>query len=97
MTERSTRAEIARSMQLTLRRASASRTSGHWDDDDFDVFDGEQDVGQIYRVNGPDEIWFWGVDFAITNRKSHGRANSLDEAKAAFRAVYEAWQRERGR
>jgi hypothetical protein len=27
-------------MQLTLRRANVSRKSGHWDDDDFDVFDG---------------------------------------------------------
>jgi hypothetical protein len=51
------------------------------------------------RITGscPDEIWFWGVDFNITNRKSYGRAKSLDEAKAAFRAEYEAWQRETGK
>jgi hypothetical protein len=27
----------------------------------------------------------------LTNRKSYGHADSLDEAKAAFRAEYERW------
>jgi hypothetical protein len=39
-------------MQLTLRRASVSRISGNWDDDDYDVFDGDRDVGRIYLVDG---------------------------------------------
>jgi len=76
-------------MQLTLRRASASRIS-----DDYDVFDGDRDVGRIYLVDGHDgrEAWFWGVSFQPTRRKRYGNVASLDEAKAAFRAEYEAWK-----
>jgi hypothetical protein len=35
--------------------------------------------------------------FLHTNRKSYGHVGSLEEAKAAFRAEYEAWQKEAGR
>jgi hypothetical protein len=45
-------------MQLILRRANVSRKGGHWQREDYDVFDGERDVGHIYRVNAHDEIWF---------------------------------------
>jgi hypothetical protein len=82
-------------MSLALRRANVSRKGGHWQDDDYDVFDGKDDlVGRIYRVNASAEIWFWGVSFMLTNRKSYGRADSLDDAKAAFRLEYEKWQTE---
>jgi hypothetical protein len=37
------------------------------------------------------------VSFQLTGRKSYGDAPSLDDAKAAFRAEYEAWQREIGK
>jgi hypothetical protein len=33
-----------------------------------------------------------GVSFQLTGRKSYGRAESLDEAKTAFRAEYLAWK-----
>ena len=32
---------------LTLKRASKSRPSGTWSDDDYDVFDGGLDLTQI--------------------------------------------------
>jgi len=32
---------------LTLKRASKSRPSGQWSDDDYGVFDGERHVGRI--------------------------------------------------
>jgi hypothetical protein len=81
-------------MQLILRRANTSRISGSWQDEDYDVFDGDQDVGRIYRLDDrPDSNWFWGVSFQITKRKSYGYATSLEEAKAAFRAEYERWKR----
>jgi hypothetical protein len=57
------------------------------------VFDGDRDVGRIFRVNAHDQIWFWGVSFQLSGRKSYGNVTSLDEAKAAFRAEYEEWQR----
>jgi hypothetical protein len=68
--------------------------SGSWSEHDYDVFDGERDVGRIYLVDsfGGAEVWFWGVDFMLTGRKSYGNAASLDGAKAAFRAEYDAWK-----
>jgi hypothetical protein len=79
---------------LLLRRASVSRSSGEWQHEDYDVFDGDRDVGRIYLVQSlPAPIWFWGVSFQVTGRKSYGRAGSLDDAKAAFRVEYEAWQK----
>ena len=76
--------------RLTLRRASVSRSSGSWSDDDFDVFDGDRVVGRIFfQAHGK---WFWGVSFTLTGRKSYGDADSIDEAKALFRAEYEKWQ-----
>jgi hypothetical protein len=81
-------------MELILRRANASRISGKWQDEDYDVFDGERDVGRIYLVDsyGDREKWFWGVGFQLTGRKSYGHAPTLDEAKAAFKAQYVTWR-----
>jgi hypothetical protein len=79
---------------LTLRRGNVSRISGQWQDEDYDVFHGEREVGRIYLVDGnrDNETWFWGVSFQITRRKSYGYATSLEDAKTAFRAEYEAWK-----
>jgi hypothetical protein len=32
---------------LILKRASKSRPSGEWSDDDYDVFDGDRHIGRI--------------------------------------------------
>jgi hypothetical protein len=83
-------------MSLTLRRASTSRPSGSWQDEDYNVFDGEREVGRIYQVTDhPESQWFWGIRFEVTGRKSYGYADSLDEAKAAFKTEYERAQRDR--
>jgi hypothetical protein len=76
---------------LILRRANVSLKGSHWQHEDYDVFDGDREVGRIYLVNDYDgqESWFWGVSFEVTKRKSYGYAPTLDEAKAAFRAEYE--------
>jgi hypothetical protein len=50
--------------------------------------------GRIFRQT--DGQWFWGVSFQLTGRKSYGHAPTLDEAKAAFRAEYGAWQSRAG-
>jgi hypothetical protein len=71
---------------------SCSRIFGQWDDYVYEVFDGHRDVGRIFRENAHEELWFWGVSFQLTRRKSYGNVASLDEAKAAFRAEYEAWK-----
>jgi hypothetical protein len=36
--------------------------------DDFDVFDGDRDVGRIYRMNARAEIWFLGVSLRPERR-----------------------------
>ena len=36
---------------LILKRASASRPSGEWNDDDFDVLANGKVVGRILKVN----------------------------------------------
>ena len=77
-------------MQLVLRRANVSRKGGTWQHEDYDVFDGDRDVGRVFQQ--ADGSWFWGVSFMITKRKSYGHATSLEEAKAAFRAEYLTWK-----
>jgi hypothetical protein len=79
---------------LILRRAQA-RKSGELQSEDYDVFDGDRDVGRIYLVHAADraETWFWGVSFQITKRKSYGYASTLEQASAAFRVEYERSQR----
>jgi hypothetical protein len=52
-------------MQLVLRRASISRLSGTWSEHDYDVFDGDRNVGRVYRLDDrPGSVGFWGVGFA---------------------------------
>jgi hypothetical protein len=74
------------------RRDNISRSLRQFDD--FDIFDGDRDVGRIYLVDRFNKIerWFWGVDFQITARRMHGSTSSLDAAKAEFRAQYEEWK-----
>jgi hypothetical protein len=36
---------------LTLRRANVFRICGSWQHEDYDVFDGERDVGRVYLVD----------------------------------------------
>jgi hypothetical protein len=79
------------SPNLILRSPSTFRTL--WPDD-FDVFDGELEVGRVYRVTDyPGSPWFWGMSFI--GRKSYGHADSLEEAKAAFKLEYERCLSER--
>ena len=79
---------------LILRPVQVSPKGRRVGAQDYDVFDGDHDVGRIYLVHSEDrvETWFWGVSFRVTNRRSYGYAVSLEEAKTAFRAEYEAWK-----
>jgi hypothetical protein len=74
---------------ITLSGCQPNRQQATWQHEDYDVFEGDRDVGRIFQQ--ADGSWFWGVSFQITGRKSYGHATSLEEAKAAFRAEYEAW------
>jgi hypothetical protein len=61
---------------LTLRRAEGHRL-GHWGPDDYDVLDGDRDVGRIYRIKAADEQWWWGVSFVdrphVLRHRAHAR------------------------
>ena len=50
---------------LVLKRASASRSSGEWNDDDFDVLCGDAVVGRIMKVNAAPvgSPWMWTLAF----------------------------------
>jgi hypothetical protein len=58
------------------------------------VYGDNRDVGRIFQQ--ADGQWFWGVSFMLTGRKGCGNAPTPDAAKAAFKAEYERWERERG-
>jgi hypothetical protein len=67
-----------------------------WNDDDFDIFDCDQNVGRVYRIDAHEEVWFWGLSFILTGKACNGRKPTLDEAKAAFKAAYVAWSEQGG-
>ena len=38
-------------MPLILRRASISRSSGQWSEDDYNVYAGQRNVGRIFKAD----------------------------------------------
>jgi hypothetical protein len=86
---------VSRSL-LILKRVSASRSSGQWQDEDYDVLADGKAVGRIYEQGsalGPPELrWFWSVTSIVpaVPNGTYGHAATFDEAKAKFRA---AWTR----
>src|SRR5438067_797912 len=83
-------------MGLILKRASASRSSGQWQDEDFDVLADGKVVGRIYEdasASTPPELrWFWSVTAIVpaTPGLTNGAAATREEAMAKFRAAWES-------
>jgi hypothetical protein len=79
-------------MTLVLSRAQGPRP-GDRGREGYVILDANQLVGRIYLIDSYKgvESWFWSVELTMSRRKSFGRAESLDEAKAAFKAEYEQW------
>jgi hypothetical protein len=76
---------------LVLKRASASRPSGQWSDDDYDVLAEGVVVGRIFKANAApvDAPWMWTLAFGHHEDRTptHG-----------YEATREApWQRSRSR
>jgi hypothetical protein len=80
---------------LVLKRASASRPSGEWNDDDFDVLaDGVVVVGRIFKVHAaPVGTPLWTLAFGHHEDRTptHGYEATREAAIAAFA---KSWRRE---
>ena len=80
---------------LVLKRASASRSSGEWNDDDFDVLCGDAVVGRIMKVNAAPvgSPWMWTLAFGHhEDRKPTQGCEPTREATIA--AFAKSWRRE---
>ena len=73
---------------LVLRRASASRPSGQWNDDDFDVLANGVVVSRILKVHAAPvgSPWMWTLAFGQHEDRTptHGYAATREAAMAAF-------------
>ena len=80
---------------LTLKRASASRPSGQWRDDDYDVICDGAVVGRIkHRPAAPEaRPWMWTLAYGYHEDRTptHGYAETREAAMAAFA---KSWRRE---
>ena len=73
---------------LVLKRASASRLSGEWSDDDFDVLCGGVVVGRIMKAAAVPigMSWMWTLAFGYHEDRTstHGYEPTREAATAAF-------------
>jgi hypothetical protein len=79
---------------LTLKRAPASRPSGEWKDDDYDVLADGEIVGRIFNSGvSVARPWMWTLDIGHHEHRSpiHGYAATREAAIAAFA---KSWRRE---
>jgi hypothetical protein len=81
-------------MRLILKRASASRPSGEWDADDFDVAADGAIVGRIFKANAAPvgSTWMWTLIFPHHEGRSptHGYEATREAAIASFA---KSWRR----
>jgi len=80
---------------LILKPAWASRSSGEWSDDDYDVRANDEVVGRIFNANAAPvgSPWMWTLIFPHHRGRSptHGYAATREAAMAAFA---KSWRRE---
>ena len=80
---------------LILKRASASRPSGNWNEDDFDVLASGEVVGRILKVHaasvGSPWMWTLALGHHEDRTPTHGYAATREAAMAAFA---KSWRRE---
>jgi hypothetical protein len=74
--------------QLILKRASASRPSGEWSKDDYDVLADGAVVGRIMKAAavpvGMSWMWTLAFDYHADHTPTHGYAATREDAMAAF-------------
>ena len=80
---------------LVLKRASSSRPSGEWKDDDFDVLADGVVVGRIFNAaaSPAGTPWMWTLAYGHHEDRSptHGYEPTREAAIAAFA---KSWRRE---
>ena len=80
---------------LILKRARASRPSGQWNDEDYDVLAGAAVVGRIFRVHAAPVgmPWMWTLAFGHHEDRTptHGYEATREAAMTAFA---KSWRRE---
>ena len=80
---------------LILKRASASRPSGEWNVDDYDVLADDVVVGRIMKVHAAPigTPWMWTLAFGQHEDRTpmHGYEATREAAMAAFAR---SWWRE---
>jgi hypothetical protein len=74
---------------LLLKRASASRPSGEWNDDDYDVLADGAVVGRISNAAPVGSPWMW-FGHHDDRTPTHGYA----ETREAAMAFAKSWRRE---
>jgi hypothetical protein len=79
---------------LILKRASASRPSGQWQHEHYDVLADGKMVGRIYEQGGvgepPELRWMWSLMVTpATPGQTNGTAATREQAMAKFRAAWE--------
>jgi hypothetical protein len=75
--------------QLLLKRASASRPSGQWNEDDFDVLVHGSVVSRIFKANAAPigSPWMWTLTRSrlierALDRRQHGYPDYLASARS---------------
>jgi len=81
-------------MALILKRTSASRTSGEWNDDDYDVLADGVVVGRIMKAAAAPQgkPWLWTLAFWHHEDRAPTRSYELTR-EGAIAAFAKSWRR----
>ena len=76
-------------MSLILRRVRWPDGKHSLDPEDYRVYDSDRKIGWICRMNSiGTPRWEWGIDYEMGKGNQGGLVDSLEEAKAAFKAAW---------
>jgi hypothetical protein len=88
-------ADMDKGYLTLIKCASASRPTGEWNDDDYDVLAEGEVVGRILKANAAPAgaPWFWTLAFGHHEDRTptHGYEATREAAMAAFA---KSWRRE---